>query len=136
MSSQELEAKRLAAVGQGRDASFRLIVPDETYSFEDLLQGHFEQNLASDCGDFVIRRSDNTFAYQLAVVIDDAEQGINCVTRGFDLLSSTPQQLYLQSLLQLEHPCYAHVPLLMGSDGHRLSKRHADADLQNLILKK
>ena len=132
-ASRERKAKELAQ--QHRAPSHRILCPDEEYALIDLFQGRFSQNLARDCGDFVIQRSDGAFAYQLAVVIDDAEQGINCVCRGVDLLSSTPQQLYLQSLLALPHPHYAHVPLIMGADGHRLSKRHADANLEQLLVR-
>ncbi|MBO4365462.1 MAG: tRNA glutamyl-Q(34) synthetase GluQRS [Eggerthellaceae bacterium] len=117
----------------GRFPSIRLMVPHENVSFEDLFQGCYGQVLDLECGDFVIRRSDGAFAYQLAVVVDDAFQHVDCVVRGCDLLSSTPQQMYLQRLLGLPTPRYAHVPVLMGPDGHRLSKRHADASLESLL---
>lgn len=117
----------------GRAPSIRLAVPHERVSFEDMFQGCYGQVLDLECGDFVIRRSDSAFAYQLAVVVDDAFQGIDCVVRGCDLLSSTPQQIFLQHLLELPTPRYAHVPVLMGPDGHRLSKRHADASLESLL---
>ena len=99
-----------------RKPAMRLVVPDETIAIDDLIQGHFEQNLAHDCGDFLIRRSDDAFAYQLAVVVDDGEQGVNCVVRGMDLLCSSPQQRYLQGLLGLPYAQYAHVPLVVASE--------------------
>lgn len=132
-SPEERERKRLSAARQGREPSHRVIVPNESISFDDLLQGTFSLNLPSDCGDFVIRRSDTSFAYQLAVVVDDAFQGVTCVVRGCDLIASTPQQIFLQHALGLPTPRYAHVPLIMGQDGHRLSKRHADANLDALL---
>ena len=118
-----------------REPAWRLEAPDATYAADDLIQGRFVQNLARECGDFVIRRSDGLFAYQLAVVVDDAEQGVNCVVRGVDLLVSTPQQMYLQDLLGAAHPRYAHVPLLVGEPDRRLSKRDRDAGLDELLAR-
>ncbi|MFR4999028.1 MAG: tRNA glutamyl-Q(34) synthetase GluQRS [Slackia sp.] len=109
--SEAQKAKRR----QTRPPAYRLIVPDEDFSFRDEIQGEYTQNLERDCGDFLIRRSDGAFAYQLAVVVDDAEQGITSVVRGVDLLCSTPQQIYLQTLLGAEHPAYAHVPLIVAN---------------------
>ena len=88
--------------------------------------------LATECGDFLVRRSDGVFAYQLAVVVDDAAMGVTEVVRGCDLLGSTPRQIYLQHLLGLPTPRYAHIPLLMSPDGRRLSKRDRDLDLGEL----
>ncbi|MEG1425574.1 MAG: tRNA glutamyl-Q(34) synthetase GluQRS [Raoultibacter sp.] len=118
--------------GKLRDAALRLIVPNATFSFLDGVQGRYAQNLKNDCGDFIIRRSDGAFAYQLAVVLDDAEQGVNSIVRGVDLLCSTPQQLYLQQLFSIEHPTYAHVPLLVNENGHRLSKRDHAASIDEM----
>lgn len=132
-SHEERERKRLSAAERGRKPSHRVAVPHDSISFDDLFQGSFSFDLPSECGDFVIRRSDNSFAYQLAVVIDDAFQGVTCVVRGCDLIASTPQQIFLQRALGLPTPRYAHVPLIMGQDGHRLSKRHADANLDALL---
>ena len=120
---------------QNRSPAMRLMVPDDCISFTDEIQGFYSQNLASECGDFLVRRSDRTFAYQLAVVIDDAAQGISLVTRGVDLLSSTPQQMYLQDLLGYDHPHYAHVPLIVAQDGRRLAKRNRDAALDALLAR-
>ena len=85
--------------------------------------GHYEENLARDCGDFFLRRADGVFAYQLAVVVDDALMGVDEVVRGSDLLSSTPRQLWLYRELGLTPPKFYHLPLLLASDGRRLSKR-------------
>ena len=118
---------------QERSPSWRLQVPDEAYSFVDMVQGPFSQRLDRDCGDFVIRRSDGLFAYQLASVVDDAAQGVNCIVRGMDLLVSTPQQIYLQDMLGFGHCAYAHVPLIVGERDRRLSKRDRDAALDELL---
>ena len=107
----------------------RMQVPNKIYTFEDRVYGPTSQNLAESCGDFIVQRADGVFAYQLAVVVDDADMGITEVVRGSDLLSSTPRQLYLQDMLGLSHPIYAHLPLLVAPDGRRLSKRNHDLDL-------
>ena len=125
-------AEREAA---GRRAATRLRVPSETVSFHDLVQGDYAQDLARDCGDFIVRRSDGAFAYQLAVVVDDAAQGVTSVVRGVDLLCSTPQQIHLQRLLGLPEPAYAHVPLVVAEADRRLSKRDRDAALDELIAR-
>lgn len=109
--------------------AWRLAVPDEVWSFTDLLQGYYAENLARECGDFIIRRADGVYAYQLAVVVDDADGGVSQVVRGMDLLDSTPRQLYLYHLLELTPPSFCHVPLLTAPDGRRLSKRERDLDL-------
>lgn len=112
-----------------RRPAWRLIVQDEEIAFHDGLQGEYRENLARECGDFIIRRSDGVYAYQLAVVTDDAEAGVTQIVRGRDLLSSTPRQIYLQRLLGLPTPEYYHVPLLVAPDGRRLSKREHDLDM-------
>lgn len=112
-----------------RRPSFRIAVPDETVRFTDGVFGLQEENLAAHCGDFILRRSDGVYAYQLAVVVDDGTAGVTQVVRGCDLLSSTPRQLWLQQQLGLPTPEYFHVPLLITADGHRLSKRTHDLDL-------
>ncbi len=117
---------------QTRKAAWRIAVPSETISFEDLLQGTYTENLAQSCGDFIIRRSDGVYAYQLAVVIDDGDMGVTEVVRGSDLLDSTPRQMYLQRLLSLPHPTYGHVPLLLAPDGRRLAKRDRDKAMDEL----
>jgi glutamyl-Q tRNA(Asp) synthetase len=105
------------------DPAIRLRVADGTViGFEDLLQGPQRQDLAREVGDFVLRRADGLWAYQLAVVVDDAAQGISDVVRGADLLDSTPRQILLQRHLQLHTPRYAHLPLVLDADGRKLSK--------------
>ena len=124
--------RRLTAVQRAektRPPLWRLIVPDETVCFTDGLQGEYWENLARECGDFVVQRADGVHAYQLAVVVDDAAMGVNEVVRGRDLLDSTPRQIYLQQKLQMPQPRYYHVPLLLAPDGRRLSKRERDLDL-------
>lgn len=130
-----LTAEQITEKSMRRAPAQRLRVPDAAYSFEDMVQGRYEQNLAHDCGDFLIRRSDQAFAYQLAVVVDDAAQGVTSIVRGVDLLCSTPQQLYLQELLGLDHPRYAHIPLLVAEKNRRLSKRDHDAGIEELLAR-
>lgn len=115
-----------------RRPALRIRVPEEKIQFTDRLQGVYGEQLATDCGDFILRRSDGVFAYQLAVVVDDAWMGVTDVTRGSDLLSSTPRQIFLQRQLGYETPEYCHVPLLCAPDGRRLSKREADLTLAAL----
>ena len=116
----------------GRKPAWRVCVPDRVWSFEDRVQGHYELNLATDCGDMVVRRADGVYVYQLAVTVDDGEAGVTEVVRGMDLLSSAPRQMYLQELLGFAHPEYGHVPMLLAPDGRRLSKRDRDLDLGEL----
>lgn len=120
-----------------RPPAMRLRVPPErdpsgSISFLDRTYGEQREILASSCGDFLVRRSDGVFAYQLAVVVDDAEMGVTEVVRGRDLLGSTARQRYLQELLGYASPAYAHVPLLVAPDGRRLSKRDRDCDMGEL----
>ena len=112
-----------------RPPLWRLRVPEERVSFIDGHYGLYEENLARECGDFILRRADGVFAYQLAVVADDIDAGVTQVVRGRDLLSSTPRQLYLYRLLEATPPRYYHVPLLTAPDGRRLSKRDQDLDM-------
>ena len=107
----------------------RARVGNVVIAFEDRVQGRIEQNLARDVGDFVVRRSDGPFAYQLAVVVDDFEQGITDVVRGADLLASTPRQILLQRLLGYPTPRYAHLPVAVNRDGEKLSKQTLAAPL-------
>ena len=126
---RNLTAQEVAQRRQHRPPALRLRVPDETISFVDRHLGPYSENLQRECGDFLIRRSDGVFAYQLAVVVDDAAMGVTQVVRGADLLSSTPRQLYLYRLLGLPAPTFAHIPLLTAPAGRRLSKRDGDLDL-------
>jgi glutamyl-Q tRNA(Asp) synthetase len=99
--------------------------------FEDRWHGHVEQDITAEVGDYVIRRADGFWAYQLAVVVDDAAQGITDIVRGADLLDSTPRQLYLQELLGAPHPRYLHVPVVVNADGEKLSKQTGAAAFDN-----
>ncbi|WDH52500.1 MULTISPECIES: tRNA glutamyl-Q(34) synthetase GluQRS [Pseudomonas] len=119
---------RNAEHGQ-EDGAIRLRVPELEYRFTDRVQGEFRQHLGRDVGDFVIRRRDGLYAYQLAVVLDDAWQGVTDIVRGADLLDSTPRQLYLQELLGLPQPRYLHVPLITQPDGHKLGKSYRSPPL-------
>ena len=116
----------------GRKPAWRVMVPDRLWRFEDWVQGSYELNLATDCGDMVVRRADGVYVYQLAVTVDDGEAGVTEVVRGMDLLSSAPRQMYLQELFGFPHPQYGHVPMLLAPDGRRLSKRDRDLDLGEL----
>ena len=112
-----------------RAPSWRVMVPDREFSFFDHVQGLYRENLSTDCGDFVVRRADGVYVYQLAVTVDDGESGVTEVVRGWDLLSSAPRQMYLQELFGFDHPEYAHIPMLMAPEGRRLSKRDQDLDM-------
>ena len=124
--------RNLADPPKGRLPSWRVMVPDKLWTLEDRVQGHYELNLATDCGDMVVRRADGVYVYQLAVTVDDGEAGVTEVVRGMDLLSSAPRQMYLQELFGFSHPEYGHVPMLLAPDGRRLSKRDRDLDLGQL----
>lgn len=104
-------------------AAWRLRTMDEVLGADDLVQGRVEQRLESQLGDFVLKRRDGLFAYQLAVVVDDARQQVTHVVRGADLLESTPRQVYLQSCLDLAHPEYLHFPVAVNDAGQKLSKQ-------------
>lgn len=115
--------------------AWRITVDDAALAFDDAVQGRIAQNLQRDIGDFVLKRADGLYAYQLAVVVDDAEQGITHVVRGADLLDSTPRQIYLQQRLGLPTPAYAHVPVAANLAGEKLSKQTLAAalDVQNPV---
>ena len=127
-----LSAEEVARRSLMRAPAFRVRVPDEEIAFTDGHLGRYAENLARDCGDFYLRRADGVFAYQLAVVVDDALMGVTEVVRGSDLLSSTPRQLWLYRELGLTAPQFYHLPLLLAPDGRRLSKRDGDQSLENL----
>ena len=122
LTAEERAAKK-------RLPSWRVMVPDREYAFTDLVQGPYRENLLTDCGDFVVRRADGVYVYQLAVTVDDGESGVTEVVRGWDLLGSAPRQMYLQELFGFKHPTYAHIPMLMAPEGRRLSKRDQDLDM-------
>lgn len=108
---------------ENSDHAVRLRVADKPISLVDAVMGPHQQHLKNDVGDFVIRRRDGLFAYQLAVVVDDAYQGITHIVRGADLLDSTPRQIYLQQCLNYTTPDYMHLPLAINSEGEKLSKQ-------------
>lgn len=130
-SRSDLQASQGIYSGNCRDRqqqpeqpfAIRLQVDDQTLGFEDGIQGHFHQQLQQQVGDVVLQRKDGLFAYQLAVVIDDAAQGITDIVRGSDLLDSTPRQIFLQRALGLNTPRYAHFPVICNPQGQKLSKQ-------------
>lgn len=124
LTPEQAEEKR-----KTRAPATRVLVPEQTIAFTDGVFGAYQENLAEECGDFIIRRSDGVFAYQLAVTVDDALSGVTEVVRGSDLISSTPRQIWLHRLFGFTPPAYVHIPLLCDQDGRRLSKRDEDLDL-------
>ena len=122
-------AERAELEGQGRRPAWRVRCPDLSVTVEDGNCGTYTENLARDCGDFIVRRSDGVFAYQLAVVVDDALMGVKHVVRGRDLLCSAPRQAWLHQVLGHEPPRFFHTPLLLSPDGRRLAKRDRDLDM-------
>ena len=127
-----LTAAEIAEKRKKKAPAYRLMVPDEEITFVDGCMGPHTENLLRDCGDFYLRRADGVFAYQLAVVVDDAAMGVTEVVRGADLLDSTPRQLYLYYLLGLTPPVFYHFPLLLTAEGRRLSKRDGAVGLDSL----
>lgn len=124
-----LSDRARAAKALVKAPAWKAAVPREVVSFHDLIQGPQYFDLARDCGDFVIRRADGVYGYQLAVTVDDALMGVTRVVRGRDLLDSAARQLWLMERLGCPAPVYGHVPLLVAEDGRRLSKRDGDLDL-------
>ncbi len=127
--------RNLTEPPKNRLPAWRVMVPQRIYTVEDLGQGTFSQDLSTDCGDFVVRRADGCYVYQLAVTVDDGEAGVTEVVRGMDLLGSAPRQMYLQELFGFSKPAYGHVPMLLASDGRRFSKRDRDLDLGQLKMR-
>lgn len=117
---------------EGRNPAWRIALPDERITFDDAVYGPCSFNLAIDSGDFILRRSDGAWAYQLAVTVDDALMGVNQVVRGADLLSSSARQIFLYRQLGYTTPAFAHLPLLCNEQGQRLSKRDAAESMQSL----
>lgn len=103
--------------------SIKIKVPDHVISFDDKIQGNYTKNLLSDCGDFVIKRKEQLYSYQIAVVVDDDFQQVTDVVRGIDLIDSTPWQIYLYQLLNLKQPQYAHIPIIINDKNQKLSKQ-------------
>jgi len=133
---EDLDRPQIKAMGKAYDGScrhrqtapagacaIRVRTESTEIAFEDLIQGHYQQNVNKEVGDFVVRRKDNLFAYQLAVVADDEWQNITHCVRGFDLIDSTPRQIYLQKLLNYSTPSYAHIPIITDALGQKLSKQ-------------
>lgn len=116
------DGRCIAAPDHTRPPAWRLRVPDSDMHVVDVLQGPQRCNLREEAGDFVIRRVEGIYAYQLACVVDDASQAVSHVLRGSDLLDSTPRQIWLQRCLDLPTPAYGHLPLALGEDGRKLSK--------------
>lgn len=121
-----------AAYPENTHAAVRIAVPDREICFTDLIKGPQRVNLASHCGDFVLRRADGAWSYQLAVVVDDAMMGVTEVMRGDDLLLSAAQQIYLYELLGYSAPQFAHLPLVTNEAGVRLSKRDSSLSMEYL----
>lgn len=122
------------SIDLSQPTSLRLFVPDEEIEFTDRVFGTQMVNLSSHCGDFVVRRADGAWAYQLAVVVDDALMGVTEVVRGCDLLLSSAQQIYLYRLLGYKGPEFAHLPLICNAEGVRLSKRDASLSMEALRM--
>lgn len=127
-----LSAEKQAELGARRKPCLRVKVPNTEISFTDTVKGVYTQNLETECGDFIIRRSDGVYAYQLAVAVDDGDSGVTEVVRGDDLISSTPRQIYLMRLFGYPTPTYTHIPLLCDADGRKLSKTDGDRIAENL----
>ena len=121
---------RLRKLPEAEEHSLRLIAEDVTITFNDIVMGKQSQNIKSECGDFIIKRRDGLFAYQLAVVVDDALQGVTEVVRGTDLLDSTPRQIYLQQLLGYPTPRYCHLPLAVDAAGSKISKSEGKSKIE------
>jgi len=127
-----LTREEIAERSKTRSPAMRMRMPDEVLAFTDRHYGAYSENLARETGDFIIRRSDGLFGYQLAAVVDDALSGVSEVVRGRDILTSTPRQMYMLQTLGFPVPRYAHIPLLMDSEGRRLAKRDKDLSLDEL----
>lgn len=111
--------------------AWRIRVPDESIQFDDRIQGLVDQHLGREIGDFILKRADGLYSYQLAVVVDDADAGITDIVRGADLKLSTPRQIYLQHCLGVPTPSYAHLPLALNRQGDKLSKQNLAKPLDN-----
>lgn len=121
---------RERSLPEAEEHAIRLLTDDVDISFHDRIMGEQRQNIARQCGDFVIKRRDGLFAYQLAVVVDDAMQGVTEIVRGADLLDSTPRQIYLQKLLAYATPAYYHLPLAVDACGNKISKSQGAAKVE------
>ncbi len=131
---RSLTEEQAAEKAKMRKPCLRVAVPDSDITFHDGIAGVFTQNLSRECGDFIIRRSDGVYAYQLAVSVDDGESGVTEVVRGADLLSSTPRQIWLMNLLGYNTPKYYHIPLVCDPFGRKLSKSEGDGIAHRLAV--
>lgn len=122
-------SEKIKSMANGRPPAVRALVPNKVISFRDGCQGDYSQNIATECGDFILQRSDGVYAYQLAATADDGAMGVTEVVRGRDLLSSTPRQIWLLETLGFAVPRYCHTPLLLAPGGRRLAKRDMDMDM-------
>ena len=129
---RKLTPEEVAARAAQQPPAWRLRVPNLSIVYIDGHMGRYSQQMATECGDFIIRRADGVFAYQLAVVVDDGRMGVTEVVRGMDLRSSTPRQAWIYGLLGLTPPQFFHAPMLLAPDGRRLSKRDGDVSLETL----
>ena len=133
LSIRERRVRREALAACGRASSFRLAMEDGCMRFDDLFQGEQVIDMHAGADDFIVRRADGGFAYQLAVVVDDADEGIDSVVRGCDLLPSTAKQIHLHHRLGTPTPTYGHIPLFVADDGRRLAKRDHDAAFDEMM---
>lgn len=131
---KNLSEKQRADLSQKRKPCTRMSVPNADISFTDILRGKITQNLTRECGDFIIKRSDGVYAYQLAVSVDDGQSGVTEVVRGADLLTSTPRQIMLMELFGYAPPTYCHIPLVCDSRGRKLSKSEGDKINERLLM--
>ncbi len=132
---RSLTAEQIAEKSSLRSPALRIHTPNTSLFIDDLCQGRYAENLATHSGDYILRRSDGVFAYQLATPADDGEQGVSLVVRGCDLLQSAPRQAWLMQQLGYRAPKFAHTPLLLAPDGRRLAKRDQDLSLAALLTK-
>lgn len=123
---RNLSQDDIRKIAAKRKPCYRVAVPDKVIKFTDGVAGNYSQNLRSECGDFIIRRSDGVYAYQFAVSVDDGESGVTEVVRGNDLISSTPRQIWLMQLMGYRPPTYYHIPLVCDCNGRKLSKSEGD----------
>lgn len=131
-----LSAEERAEKSKTRSPCYRVAVPDTTVTFTDGLAGTVAQNLAEQCGDFILRRSDGVYAYMFAVSVDDGESGVTEVVRGRDLLLSTPRQIWLMRMLGYRVPTYCHIPLVCDCSGRKLSKSDGDDAIDTVLQKR
>lgn len=131
---RNLSKSEILSLSENRKPCYRIAVPDCEIEFTDGIAGKYSQNLAVECGDFILKRGDGVYAYQLAVTVDDCESGVTEVVRGADLISSTPRQIWLAELLGYAPPKFYHIPLVCDYSGRKLSKSEGDGISRLLAL--